>query len=84
VAAAAPGSRLNLLLTDSHRIVATAVTHSLWVRHEPGAVLVASEPLDEAPGWRPVPDRSLVVATRETVEVAPLTDLAPPERGAPP
>ncbi|MFC0529405.1 ergothioneine biosynthesis protein EgtC [Phytohabitans kaempferiae] len=32
VTAAAPDSRLNLLLTDGHRIYATTAGHSLWIR----------------------------------------------------
>jgi glutamine amidotransferase len=62
VAAAAPGSRLNLLLTDGSAVWATAWTHALSVRVDPDAVLVASEPLDDLPGWAAVPDRHLVVA----------------------
>ena len=62
VAAAAPGSRLNLLLTDGATVWATAWDHALSVRAGPGHVLVASEPLDADPGWTGVPDRHLVVA----------------------
>lgn len=62
VAAAAPGSRLNLLLTDGRSIAATTYGHALSVLAAPGSVLVASEPLDDDPGWRPVPDHSLLVA----------------------
>ena len=46
VAAAAPGSRLNLLLTDGTAVWATTWTHALSVRVEAGAVTVASEPSD--------------------------------------
>ncbi|GIE89257.1 ergothioneine biosynthesis protein EgtC [Actinoplanes regularis] len=59
----APGSRLNLLLTDGSRIVASAAGHALSVRAGDGAVLVASEPLDADPAWRPIPDGNLLVAT---------------------
>jgi gamma-glutamyl hercynylcysteine S-oxide hydrolase len=69
VAAAAPGSRLNLLLTDGSTIVGTAWTHALWVRASPGAVVVASEPYDEDPGWQEVPDRHLVTATPSSVDI---------------
>ena len=74
VEAAAPGSRLNLLLGDGATIVATALGHALSVRTGADAVLVSSEPLDDDPAWRPVPDRRLVVATPSTVEVSPLPD----------
>ncbi|MEJ2859658.1 ergothioneine biosynthesis protein EgtC [Actinomycetospora flava] len=61
--AAAPGSRLNLLVGDGEQIVATAVDHALSYRtHADGAVTVASEPLDPDPAWVPVPDGSLLVA----------------------
>ena len=63
VDAAAPGSRLNLLLTDGTAIWATTWTHALSVRAGPGAVTVASEPTDASTGWVAVPDRRLVVAT---------------------
>lgn len=62
VEAAAPGSRLNLLLTDGDTVWATAWTHALSVRATDDAVLVASEPVDDLPGWTSVPDRHLVVA----------------------
>jgi glutamine amidotransferase len=69
VAAAAPSSRLNLLLTDGSTIVGTAWTHALWVRVLPGAVVVASEPYDEDPGWQEVPDGHLVTATPSSVDI---------------
>jgi len=72
VARAAPGSRLNLLLTDGATAVASTDGHSLWLHTGAGAVLISSEPLDDDPGWRPVPDRHLVVATASTADLAPL------------
>ncbi|MEU4806792.1 ergothioneine biosynthesis protein EgtC [Actinosynnema sp. NPDC023587] len=63
VAAAAPGSRLNLLLTNGTVLVGTTWTHALWVRSGDGAVTVSSEPLDDDPRWREVPDRHVVTAT---------------------
>lgn len=61
VAAAAPDSRLNLLLTDGATIWATAYGHALSVRVAPGVAIVASEPTDPDPGWTAVADRHLVV-----------------------
>jgi len=72
VAAAAPGSRLNLLLTDGATVWATAWDHALSVRAAPGQVLVASEPLDADPGWTGVPDRHLVVARPGEHHLIPL------------
>ncbi|GAB3979521.1 ergothioneine biosynthesis protein EgtC [Plantactinospora veratri] len=72
VSAAAPGSRLNLLLTDGHLVVANTCGHALSVRAGGGSVLVSSEPLTEEPGWRPIPDGHLVVAAAGRVDVTPL------------
>ena len=72
VAARTP-ARLNLLLTDGATIAATTWGDTLFHRSGPdGAVLVASEPADDGPGWVPVPDRSLLLATTESITVTPL------------
>ncbi len=55
--------RLNLLLHDGQRLAATACGNSLFVDRRPGAVIVASEPIDDEPGWEPVADDTLVEAT---------------------
>ncbi|WP_405774508.1 ergothioneine biosynthesis protein EgtC [Streptomyces sp. NBC_00859] len=79
-AAAAPGSRLNLLLTDGTAVAATVWGDSLWYLTEPGRTeaggrtVVASEPYDDDPGWREVPDRTLLVATRTDVQLTPLKE----------
>ncbi|MEV1333139.1 ergothioneine biosynthesis protein EgtC [Micromonospora costi] len=72
VAQAAPGSRLNVLLTDGRTVAATALGHALSLRETPDAVLLASEPHDDDPGWRPVPDGHLVTATAGRARVRPL------------
>jgi glutamine amidotransferase len=72
VAAAAPDSRLNLLLTDGTQIVGTAWTHALWVRALDDAVVIASEPYDEDPSWQEVPNGHLVRATTSTVDITRL------------
>lgn len=69
---AAPGSRLNLLLTDGSTVVATTVGHALSVRRSSDFVLIASEPLDDDPTWRPVPDRTLLVASTDSFASTPL------------
>lgn len=60
-------ARLNLVLTDGDQVAATAFGDSLFVLRDAGmargATVVASEPCDDGPGWLPVPDRSLVLAT---------------------
>ncbi|MET7524861.1 ergothioneine biosynthesis protein EgtC [Streptomyces sp. NPDC005248] len=75
VAEAAPGSRLNLLLTDGTTIVGTAWGDTLWYLAEPAhRTVVASEPYDDDPHWREVPDRTLLVATRADVLLTPLKE----------
>jgi gamma-glutamyl hercynylcysteine S-oxide hydrolase len=72
VSLVAPESRLNLLLTDGSTVVATTAGHSLSVRRSDDFVLIASEPLDDDPAWRPVPDRTLLVADSESLTLTPL------------
>jgi len=68
---------LNLLLHDGHTIVATTLGNSLSVLRgsglATGGVLVASEPLDDDPGWVDVPDRSVVRASCTELEISPLS-----------
>ncbi|WP_405108449.1 ergothioneine biosynthesis protein EgtC [Micromonospora sp. NBC_01405] len=82
VAAAAPGSRLNLLLTDGRTVVASVAGHALSLRRTPGAVLLASEPHDDEPGWQAVPDGRLVVATTAGARVDTLPGGGPVDRPA--
>ena len=72
VLAAAPESRMNLLLTDGSTLIATACSHALAVRRDEDEVAVASEPFGPASGWEPVPDRHLLVADRSGLRIAPL------------
>ncbi|NMO51802.1 ergothioneine biosynthesis protein EgtC [Actinoplanes sp. TBRC 11911] len=72
VSLVAPESRLNLLLTDGSTVVATTAGHSLSVRRSDDFVLIASEPLDDDPAWRQVPDRTLLVADSEKLTLTPL------------
>ncbi|MEU9450064.1 ergothioneine biosynthesis protein EgtC [Streptomyces sp. NPDC048277] len=72
VAEAAPAARLNLLLTDGETIAATAWGDSLFHLSEPGRTVVASEPYDDDPHWREVPDRTLLTTSRTGVVLAPI------------
>lgn len=72
VAEADSDARLNLLLTDGNRILATTWGHTLSYRVLPDGVVVASEPWDDDPAWVDVPDRHLLEATRDGVAVTPL------------
>ncbi|MEV5963907.1 ergothioneine biosynthesis protein EgtC [Kribbella sp. NPDC051952] len=71
VEAAAPGSRLNVLLTDGEQLVATSWTHSLRVRRTGDSITVSSEQFG-ADDWEDVPDRSLLVATATTLHITPM------------
>ena len=65
--------RFNFLLTDGQVIAATAAGDTLCYRRCPGpAVVVASEPDDDEPGWTEVPEGSVVTATPQQVSVTPL------------
>ena len=67
-----PAARLNLLLTDGQRILATRWNDTLSVLRTDDSVVVASEPYDDDPRWADVPDHHLVSATADAVT---LTDL---------
>jgi len=78
VAAARPGARLNLLLTDGRSITAVRWGDTLWYRADGNRALVASEPFDPARrddpgGWTEVPEHALLTATRSGVAITPLS-----------
>jgi gamma-glutamyl hercynylcysteine S-oxide hydrolase len=68
--------RFNLVLHDGWQITATSCGDSMFYLEDaptlPGAVVVASEPFDEAPEWQQVPESSLVEAYCGGVVVTPL------------
>lgn len=73
VEAAAPGSRLNILLTDGEQLVATTWTHALWVKQTDNSVAVSSEPWStDDPTWTELPDRTLLTATRYSCSTTPM------------
>lgn len=57
------GGRYNLLASDGTSLAATACGDSLFVHSRDDAIVIASEPYDDDPGWQRVPDRSLVTAS---------------------
>jgi gamma-glutamyl hercynylcysteine S-oxide hydrolase len=67
-----PGARLNVLAGDGERLLATAWGDTLSVLVGHNGVVVASEPYDDDPGWRDIPDRSLLTATPDGVAVTDL------------
>jgi glutamine amidotransferase len=60
VAARDPAARLNVLVADGRRVLATRWHDSLSVLVASDGVLVASEPFDDDPAWIDIPDRHLV------------------------
>ena len=72
VGAAAPGSRLNLLVSDGTQLLATTWMHALSYLQGPDYVVIASEPYDDDPAWQPVPDHHLVTARPGNVTVTEL------------
>jgi glutamine amidotransferase len=67
-----PGARLNLLLTDGQRIIATRWHDSLSVLRADDGVVVASEPYDDDPRWADVPEYHLVEVTADAVAITEL------------
>jgi gamma-glutamyl hercynylcysteine S-oxide hydrolase len=67
-----PGARLNLLLANGQRVLATRWNDTLSVLRADDGVVIASEPYDDDPRWADVPDHHLVDVTAGTVT---LTDL---------
>jgi glutamine amidotransferase len=75
--AAGVTGRFNFLLTDGEVIAATADGDTLYFRRFGEAVIIASEPGDDEPGWHEVPDGSVVAAAAGDVQVAALASAAP-------
>jgi len=67
-----PGARLNLLLTDGQRVLATRWNDTLSVLRTDDGVVVASEPYDDDPRWADVPDHHLVDVTPDAVTITDL------------
>jgi glutamine amidotransferase len=72
VGAADPNARLNILAANGSRLLATTWGDTLSILRTDDGVVLASEPWDDDPRWRDVPDRHLVDVTSERVELIPL------------
>ena len=72
VGARDPGARLNLLLADGERLIATTWGDTLSYLVDDVGVVVASEPYDDDPRWVDVPDHCLVEVTLDGLTVTPL------------
>jgi glutamine amidotransferase len=68
-----PGpSRLNLLAADGRALAATACGDTLFARADETSAVIASEPYDDDPAWRRIPDGSVVTADAGGLRVRPL------------
>jgi gamma-glutamyl hercynylcysteine S-oxide hydrolase len=67
-----PAARLNVLLADGHRLLATRWNDTLSVLSTADGVLVASEPFDDDPAWLDVPDHHLVDVSAAGVTITDL------------
>ena len=67
-----PAARLNLLLANGERIIATRWNDTLSILRADDGVVVASEPYDDDPRWLDVPDHHLVDITAGAVSITDL------------
>lgn len=72
VRSVSPAPRLNLMLCDGNVLYATTLHHSLSVLRTDDAVTVASEPLDDNPGWTGVDDCKFVLARPGHIDISDL------------
>lgn len=72
VGAADPAARLNLLAADGSRLVATTWGDTLSVLVTADGTALASEPWDDDPAWRDLPDRHLVEVTPDGLTLTPI------------
>ncbi|MFI5782747.1 ergothioneine biosynthesis protein EgtC [Nocardia sp. NPDC051570] len=72
VLAHTPAARLNLLLSDGETLWATTAYHALSALVTDDTAVLASEPYDDDPRWRAIPDRQLVTARPGALSVASL------------
>lgn len=67
-----PTARLNVLVTDGQRVLATRWNDTLSVLAADDGVVVASEPFDDDPEWVDVPDHHLLDVTGTDITVTDL------------
>ncbi|AMO59194.1 TIGR03442 family protein [Mycolicibacterium phlei] len=72
VGEADPDARLNILAADGTRMLATTWGDTLSVLRRADGVVLASEPYDDDPAWRDIPDRHLVEVAGANVALTPL------------
>ena len=69
VAAADQNARLNILAANGSQLRATTWGDTLFALRRDDGVVLASEPFDDDPGWREIPDRHLVTVAGSDVEL---------------
>ncbi|MEU7631444.1 ergothioneine biosynthesis protein EgtC [Nocardia sp. NPDC049220] len=67
-----PDARLNFLLSDGAQLWGSTCHHSLSALVTDTFAILSSEPFDDDPRWRSIPDRSLVSARPGELSVDPL------------
>lgn len=72
VAARDPAARLNLLLANGDRLLATTWGDTLSYLVDAAGVVLASEPYDDDPRWVDVPDHHLVEVSDDGLTLTPL------------
>jgi dimethylhistidine N-methyltransferase/ergothioneine biosynthesis protein EgtC len=84
VARVRPQARLTTLLTDGRTVAATRHGDTLWYRHDPHGLLIASEPHDDDQDsggdvgeWIEIPEHSLVHADPTGITITPLSTGTP-------
>lgn len=55
-------ARLNMVLTDGQRLVATVRGHTMFVLDGGDSLILASEPFDDAPAWQTLEDDTVIEA----------------------
>ncbi len=75
VGTADPNARLNILAADGARLLATTWGDTLSVLERDDGVVLASEPFDDDPAWRDVPDRHLIEVTGRAVTLTAVKGL---------
>ncbi|MCV7225903.1 ergothioneine biosynthesis protein EgtC [Mycolicibacterium komossense] len=80
VGLADPSARLNILAANGSRLLATTWGDTLSILRRCDGVVLASEPYDDHPEWRDVPDRHLVDINGADVTLTPLTAYERPRK----
>ena len=72
VGGADPNARLNIMVANGSRLLATTWGDTLSILRRDDGVVLASEPYDDQPGWEDLPDRHLIEVTAERVTMTAL------------